>query len=219
MKSKFFVALFFTLVLAVSLVVAENEDLADKAKALKAGAIDAVGEAKQLMEGSGNLTQDRAREMIKVRAGNYESMNGERIQVMQESNNQYRLSVGDRSAMVRFNLEQSGEGNKTKFHAKLSNGRNAEIKVMPNTASERALERLRLKNCAGNCTIELKEVGKGNQTKAAYSVKTERQSRFLGLFKTRMNVEAEVDAESGEVIRVNKPWWAFLASEPDETEE
>jgi len=31
-----------------------------------------------------------------------------------------------------------------------------------------------------------------------------------------MNVEAQVDAETGEIIRVKKPWWAFLASEPAE---
>jgi hypothetical protein len=32
-----------------------------------------------------------------------------------------------------------------------------------------------------------------------------------------MQVRAQVDAENGEVIRTNKPWWAFLASEPEET--
>ena len=31
-----------------------------------------------------------------------------------------------------------------------------------------------------------------------------------------MDVEAQVDAESGEVIQTKKPWWAFLASEPVE---
>jgi len=51
--------------------------------------------------------------------------------------------------------------------------------------------------------------------KLAYEVKTQRRSKFLGLFGVRMNVEAQVDAESGEVIRVKKPWWAFLASEPE----
>jgi hypothetical protein len=34
-----------------------------------------------------------------------------------------------------------------------------------------------------------------------------------------MQVRAQVDAENGEVIRTGKPWWSFLATEVDETEE
>lgn len=97
--------------------------------------------------------------------------------------------------------------NKTKIF-NLSNGRGVEIKIMPETASERAIERLG----ELNFTIELKEVGSGNQTRAAYEVRTEKQGKFLGLFKVRTNVSVEVDAESGEVIREHRPWWALLAS-------
>lgn len=98
------------------------------------------------------------------------------------------------------------------------NGKNMEVKIMPDTASERALERLKLNVCSeeNNCSIELKEVGNGNQTKAAYEVKVEKQARVLGLFKTKMQVQAQVDAENGEVIQTKKPWWAFLASESEE---
>jgi hypothetical protein len=31
-----------------------------------------------------------------------------------------------------------------------------------------------------------------------------------------MQVQAQVDAENGEVIQTHKPWWAFLASESEE---
>lgn len=31
-----------------------------------------------------------------------------------------------------------------------------------------------------------------------------------------MQVQAQVNAESGEIIIVNKPWWTFLAIEPEE---
>ena len=97
-------------------------------------------------------------------------------------------------------------------------GKNAEVKVMPNTASERALERLRLNVCSeeNNCTIELKEVGQGNQTKAAYEVQVQRHFKLLGMFQTKAQVKAQIDAENGEVIQVKKPWWAFLATEPEE---
>lgn len=90
----------------------------------------------------------------------------------------------------------------------LSNGRNAEIKIMPDVASEKAIEVL------GDLdfTVELKEVGKGDAVMAVYEIKGEKQGRFLGIFKIRGEVSALVNTETGKVISTNKPWWAFLAS-------
>ncbi len=90
----------------------------------------------------------------------------------------------------------------------LSNGRNAEIKIMPDAASERAIERLG----ELNFTIELKEVGQGENVKAVYELKGEKQGKFLGIIKIKARVIAQIDAETGEIIRIKKPWWAFLAS-------
>ena len=89
---------------------------------------------------------------------------------------------------------------------------------MPDVASETALEKLRLKNCVESegCLIELKEVGQGEDAKLSYELKTQRQSKIFGLFKARMKVEAQVDAQTGELIDSKKPWWAFLATEPAE---
>ena len=100
---------------------------------------------------------------------------------------------------------------------KLKNGQEIEIKIMPDTASERALERLRLKVCSPekNCTIQLKDVGSGETEKVQYEVQLERHSRILGIFQKKMQVRAEVDAENGDV-NIHKPWWAFLATEPAE---
>jgi hypothetical protein len=106
--------------------------------------------------------------------------------------------------------------NETKFYAKLSNGRNAEIKIMPDTASQTALQRLKLRNCTDDCSIELKEANIGDQVRAVYEVQAQRNSKVLGIFSARMQVQAQVDVETGEIIRVNKPWWAFLAVEPEE---
>ena len=112
--------------------------------------------------------------------------------------------------------EQTQAG--TKLQVKLSNGKNAEVKVMPDTASEKAMEQLRIRVCSeeNNCQIELKEVGQGEQVKAAYEVQVQKQAKVLGLFKAKMQVQAQVDAENGEVIQLKKPWWAFLASEPEQ---
>jgi hypothetical protein len=90
----------------------------------------------------------------------------------------------------------------------LSNGRNAEVKIMPETASERAIERLG----ELNFTIELKEVGKGDDVKIVYELTGNKNGRFLGIFKIQAKIQAQVDAETGEVIKVEKPWWAFLAT-------
>jgi len=107
-----------------------------------------------------------------------------------------------------------------KIKATLSNGKESLVKIMPSTASENAIKALRLHNCveAEGCTIELKEVGNGNETKAAYEVKTQKEARVFGLFKAKMNVEAQIDAETGEVIQTKRPWWSRFAVEQD-TEE
>ena len=170
------------------------------------------------LSNQGDETQLQNRVQIKLQEGNYENTEGKQIQVQKRSDNLLELSSDGLKAKTGLNIETSTEEGKTLFNAKLSNGKNMEVKIMPDTASERALERLRLNVCSeeNNCSIELKEVGNGNQTKAAYEVKVEKQARVLGLFKTKMQVQAQVDAENGEVIQTKKPWWAFLASESEE---
>jgi hypothetical protein len=105
--------------------------------------------------------------------------------------------------------------NGSQLRARLSNGRNAEVKIMPETASQKALQRLRLKVCneSNNCSIELKEVGKNNDTRLAYEVQVQRHYKLLGMFKTKAQNRVQIDAENGEVISEGKPWWRFLAKE------
>ncbi len=83
------------------------------------------------------------------------------------------------------------------------------IKIMPETASARAIERL------GELgfNITLKEVGKGNNTRARYHLEAKKQYKIFGFMKRNATVSTEVDAETGEVVFVKKPWWSFLASE------
>ena len=154
----------------------------------------------------------------KLMSGEYAGENGQQIMVQKQSENQMQLKVNGISADCGLDLTQKQIQNKTKLETKLSNGRNAEIKIMPDSASETALQRLRLKNCAEEegCSIELKEIMQNNEVKLAYELKTQRQAKVFGLFKTNMQVQAQVDAETGEVIQTKKPWWAFLASEPAE---
>ena len=154
----------------------------------------------------------------KVQSGTHMNEQGQQMKIQMQENNKCMLEVEGIVAECPAEMIQEKVQEKTKLHMSMSNGKNSEIKVMPNTASETALTRLRMKVCSeeNNCTIELKEVGTGEQTKMAYELKSQRNSRVLGMFKARMNVEAQVDAETGELVRTNKPWWAFLASEAEE---
>ena len=206
MYKKIFSVFVFLLIASMSFVLAAQED----------GQSDGNGDGTQNPDAISQQTQDQDR--IQVQDGTHVSEGGQMLKIQTQANNRIKLEVGGVSAECDCEMKQEKVQNKTKLYARLSNGKNAEIKVMPNTASEKALERLRLKVCSeeNQCQIELKEVGSGEQTKLAYELKTQRQSRVFGLFKAKMQVQAQVDAENGEVIKVKKPWWAFLASEPAE---
>jgi hypothetical protein len=165
-------------------------------------------------DGLGQIIRNR------VKAGVYTSPTGEQIRVSELAKNRFLLQFDDEdaNAETELEIEQETENNKTKLKTKLSNGKEAEIKIMPGVASEKALERLRLKVCNSdnNCIIELKEVGSAKDSQLAYELQAERHARILAMFKVKMQVKAQVDAETGELIRVKKPWWAFLATEPEE---
>jgi len=126
-----------------------------------------------------------------------------------------KFSVNGVEAHSFLNITAETAQNISQLKAQMSNGRNAEVKIMPDTASATALARLGLKVCneTNNCTIQLKEVGQGNQTKATYEIKAQQKVKLFGLFSAKMDVEAQVDAENGTAILEKKPWWSFLASE------
>ena len=64
-------------------------------------------------------------------------------------------------------------------------------------------------------TIELKQttITKNNETKIFYEIVGEKHGKFLGLFKTKNKIISEIDAETGEVLKIKKPWWGFLFKE------
>lgn len=55
--------------------------------------------------------------------------------------------------------------------------------------------------------IELKE----ESQKSVYSVKGIKQARILFIFPVSLEIETKVNAETGKIISVKKPWWSFLA--------
>ncbi|MBI3334130.1 hypothetical protein HYZ97_01470 [Candidatus Pacearchaeota archaeon] len=117
---------------------------------------------------------------------------------------------------VRTGFNASRVENETKgslLRVTLSNGQYAYVKILPEVASEIAVRVLNASCQERNCTVELKETGYLGEIRAVYRVHAEKDARVLGIFRTTMNVSADVDAETGEIIEVNKPWWAFIASE------
>jgi hypothetical protein len=79
-------------------------------------------------------------------------------------------------------------------------------KILPETASQRAREIL------GDLgfNITMKNVGKDRNP--VYLVSGVKEVKLFGFIKKNAIVSVEVDIGNGEVTKINKPWWAFLAS-------
>ena len=102
------------------------------------------------------------------------------------------------------------------MRANFSNGREGEIKVMPDRASEIAIERLR----SLNFSIILKEVGDDknkSEFRAVYEVEADKEGRVFWIFKTKFKLKAQIDSETGDVIKFDGPWWAFLVYGEEES--
>jgi hypothetical protein len=172
--------------------------------------------AEQNLEGSGRNSSDRDDDDSEDDEDDDSSSN-----ITDDEDNDIEdfeeLEEDDDSLEIEQEIEIEDGENKTKFKVHLSNGRNAEIKIMPETASETALARLRLKVCneTNNCTIQLKEVGKDNETRASYEIQIERHTRILGIFRAKVQNKVHIDAESGNITAVEKPWWTFISAEED----
>ena len=112
----------------------------------------------------------------------------------------------------KLNISIRKIGNSSKIGVYLSNDEFIEIKYLPDQASAIALKNVN-KNLEGlESRIELKEVEIGKKNKLVYQVNAEKKIKILGLFESYLKVKAYVDAETGEVIELEKPWWIALAN-------
>ena len=103
-------------------------------------------------------------------------------------------------------IDDEFEGNETNLGAITSDGKKHRIIVLPDRASEIAIEILKSKNF----TVELKEILHKNVPRVVYHIESNKTGRFLGIFKLKMKVEGQIDSETGEFLGIIKPWWAFL---------
>lgn len=81
-----------------------------------------------------------------------------------------------------------------------------EVKVMPDVASEKAIQTLRLRKDIAS--IQLKDTGK-----PIYEIVGRKDVRVLGMVKAEMPVKTEIDATNGEIEKTDKPWWSILATD------
>ena len=165
--------------------------------------------------------QSEVRENIRQTLKDGEELNFAEKRIIMRRINSQIMELRTLKTKIRTRLNLTNGTNASELRARLSNGRNAQIKIMPDTASERALARLRLKYCneTTNCTIELKEVGEGNRTRAVYEARARKTFKLFGFIKNHEDVLTRIDAETGEEIEIKRPWWAWMASESDEADE
>jgi len=112
----------------------------------------------------------------------------------------YCTCMGGKCKAVSVKGSEKIKMNAQKLIMETSQG-DKEIKIMPDTASDVAINQLKLKDY----TIELKNVGK-----PVYEISGVREGRFLGIFKRNFTIKTQVDAETGTVEKTQKPWWGFL---------
>lgn len=73
---------------------------------------------------------------------------------------------------------------------------------------EKKEHRLRLENTSINLTED-----------GYYQVQTKKKARLFWLVPVKEHMAAEIDAETGEIIKIRNPWWGFLARDVRVNEE
>ncbi|MCL5730306.1 MAG: hypothetical protein M1165_01935 [Candidatus Pacearchaeota archaeon] len=130
---------------------------------------------------------------------------------MEREGEDFNVSVEDG-----LNVTDVSAGNQSQIIAGLSNGNMTNITILPDQAAQIALERLRIRNQVANngtnVSIQLQEKVHNNIPQVVYNIEADKPGKFLGVFKLNMKVSTEVDPETGNVVSVNQPWWAFMVS-------
>ena len=98
-----------------------------------------------------------------------------------------------------------------KVYGTFKNNETKEI-ILPDEVMEKLKERNQKRLQLYNESIELDENG-------YYHVEMKKKARLFLLVPVREHVQAEIDAETGETIKIRNPWWGFLAKDIKEDAE
>ena len=104
-----------------------------------------------------------------------------------------------KSVFAEYGGELSVE--ETKLFMKTSAGKEI-INVMPEEAFA-----LSVKSKVDSVQkLELKE----KRGSPIYSINSEKQVKLFSLFPVNLEIQAEIDAQTGGILSIKKPWWSFL---------
>ena len=101
-------------------------------------------------------------------------------------------------------LYKSEEG---KLYGVFKNNETKQIKVMPNMVKERVRERVERE--LEDEEIELDEDG-------IYKYRAIKRVKTFGFIRAKARIRAEINSETGELVKIRNSWWAFFASEEGE---
>ena len=169
----------------------------------------------------GNLTQEQIREIIQER---------NQIKLYQNGSEECPSNCSCQGSAVSCNLQngrtlmiQAGESNNTIIQIKSVNastqvqlyksedgklygtfGNNTTEIILPDQIQEMLMNQTRAR--LQNATLNLTEDG-------TYLVQARKQAKLFWVFSVQEKVNAEVDAETGEVTQTRNSWWGFLAKD------
>jgi hypothetical protein len=138
-----------------------------------------------------------------LKAGNYTGALGQALQVREMVRGLKELRVNNISVETELNITQeTGDDNTTRLKVKLRKGMEKEIKVLPDSAMQISMEKVKLSECneENNCTMKLIELVDGQDVKVVYKFNAMKEKKFLWIFKYKSKVKTNVDAETSEII-------------------
>lgn len=130
---------------------------------------------------------------------------GQEQRIRIEQRTQEEATIEEEGVNVRTRLQVNIDGNGIILVNE--DGEEYRIKIMPVTASEKAIEALS-KNFD---KIQLREV-KG---KIVYSAETVKKYKILGFIKASGKASVDIDALTGEIVRTKKPWYSGISTDED----
>ena len=106
--------------------------------------------------------------------------------------------------------------NQYKSSYQISTGEFIDVEITQQKAQEQIRnqirERLRIQNCSCE-NLQIVEV-KNNmgQLRVAYQSNEGIHGKILGIFNKKVNIQTNIDVETGELISMRKPWYMWMMS-------
>jgi hypothetical protein len=163
----------------------------------------------KILPGSANVIGKKGINEIDITASNLEQ--GIQIEVNQDGvNKNVNLRTSDKDLKTFIDENEFSAGTRLTIETDvgnlyvLSNNEKREIKILPSQASNRANEVI-------NTLFDRVEIiEKGN--KIVYEMESEKEFKILGIVSAKADVKVLIDAEDGDVINVQKPWFASIST-------